>query len=99
MLYFLQRSPFYRVERALVKVMTMTTGELDFESLFRLSSGPSSGGDNATMDIPYLQVSAILWIIFLIMMPILYTNLLVSASINYCQPLLCTAMSGIAITF
>ena len=50
--------------------MTMTTGEFEFDTLFQ------QGGDN-TEDVPYLPVSVILWIIFIILMPILLTNLLV----------------------
>jgi len=59
--------------------MTMTTGELDFENLFRFSSGPSSPEENTDVNLPFMEVSGVLWVIFLIMMPILYTNLLVSA--------------------
>ena len=57
--------------------MTMTTGELDFNSIFRQFPGGAEDGD-ATEEIPFPEVSFILWIIFLIMMPILLTNLLVS---------------------
>ena len=55
--------------------MTMTTGELDFDSLFRLD--PSGTSENV-VEIPFFEVSIILWILFLIMMPILLSNLLVS---------------------
>jgi len=59
--------------------MTMTTGELDFENLFRFSSGASSPGEDTDMNLPFTEVSIVVWVFFLIMMPILYTNLLVSA--------------------
>ncbi len=55
--------------------MTMTTGELDYESIFRLDSG---GGSDDVTEIPFREIAIILWILFLIMMPILLSNLLVS---------------------
>ena len=55
--------------------MTMTTGELDFDSLFRLH--PDGTTENV-VELPFFEVSIILWILFLIMMPILLSNLLVS---------------------
>ena len=57
--------------------MTMTTGEFDFDSIFRQFPGGAEDGD-ITEEIPFPEVSFLLWIIFLIMMPILLTNLLVS---------------------
>ena len=54
--------------------MTMTTGELDFDSLFRLR--PDGTSENV-VEIPFFEVSILLWIFFLIMMPILLSNLLV----------------------
>ncbi len=57
--------------------MTMTTGELDFENLFHLSSANvSQNGDLA--EISLFRVSYPMWILFLILMPILLSNLLVS---------------------
>ena len=57
--------------------MTMTTGEFDFDSIFRQFPGGAEDGDTIE-EIPFPEVSFLLWIIFLIMMPILLTNLLVS---------------------
>ena len=58
--------------------MTMTTGEFEYDDIFRLSA---SGGDS-TDEIPFPEVSIILWIIFLVLMPILLTNLLVNMICN-----------------
>ena len=55
--------------------MTMATGELDFGNVFRLH--PEGITENV-VEIPFFEVSILLWILFLIMMPILLTNLLVS---------------------
>ena len=59
-----------------MKTMTMTTGEVDFNSILRLF--PEGGNDGTVMEVPYLEVSYLLWIIFIIIMPILLSNLLVS---------------------
>ncbi len=57
--------------------MTMTTGELDFENLFHLSSANISENGDLT-EISLFRVSYPMWILFLILMPILWSNLLVS---------------------
>ena len=58
--------------------MTMAVGEMDFETVFRLTSGGVGSIDEVPMPIPYAGTSILLWIFFLIMMPILLMNLLVS---------------------
>ena len=52
----------------------MTTGEFEFDSIFR--QDPSGGSDDIE-EIPFLPISVILWIVFIVIMPILFTNLLV----------------------
>ena len=67
--------------------MTMTTGEFDFDSIFR--QDPVGESDDAE-EIPFPQISYILWIGFVILMPVLLTNMLVIClvhayiDINYC---------------
>ena len=53
-----------------MKTLTMTTGEFDFDVTFRQDN-------NQGRDIQYPFASNVLWILFIIMMPILLTNLLV----------------------
>ena len=53
----------------------MTTGEFEFDAIFHQAPGSLDAGLG---DIPYPQVSYALWIAFIILMPILLTNLLVS---------------------
>ena len=61
--------------------MTMTTGEFDFDSIFR--QDPAGGSDGAE-EIPFPPISYMLWIVFVIIMPILLTNMLVSnMAINF----------------
>lgn len=54
----------------------MTTGEIDHNSLFRLTSDPIPLENNIS-EIPFLGSTYPLWILFLILMPILLSNLLV----------------------
>lgn len=68
-------TPFASPGRTIIKTMTMTTGEFEFDTIFQ------QGGDS-TEDVPFFPVSVILWIIFIILMPILLTNLLVGLAVD-----------------
>ena len=57
--------------------MTMVTGEMDYESIFRQSS---SGTVDPDPPLPFPEISYLLWIVFLVMIPILFNNLLVKLS-------------------
>ena len=81
---FLQRHAFIHPARALVKVMSMTTGELDYDDIFHHREGEE--------EIAFPLISFPLWIIFLVMMPVLLNNYLVRRvfnsltwSANYCS--------------
>ena len=52
----------------------MTTGEFEFDSIFQ--QDPSGESDDIE-EIPFLPISVILWIVFIVVMPVLFTNLLV----------------------
>lgn len=54
----------------------MTTGDFEYDSIFRQHSGGTAPGE-IIEEIPFPPVSNILWMIFLVLMPILLTNLLV----------------------
>ena len=73
-MFFIQRFPFANVWVSIVKTMTMTTGEFEYDNIFRQC------GEECPTEVPYPEVSYVLWIFFLILMPILLTNLLVSYS-------------------
>ena len=68
-----QRTAFSHPGRAIVKVMAMTTGELDYDDLFHQQEGED--------EIAFPPVSFILWVVFLVLMPVLLSNLLVSCYI------------------
>ena len=56
----------------------MTTGEFEFDGIFRQAAGGIDGAEILRLgEIPFPPVSYILWIVFIILMPILLTNLLV----------------------
>jgi len=59
--------------------MTMTSGEVDFNSIFR--QFPEGGSEDGE-EIPFLEMSYLLWILFLILMPVLLSNLLVSCGVE-----------------
>jgi len=66
----LQRNAFSNPGRAIVKLMAMTIGELDYNDLFHQNENEE--------EIAFPPVSFLLWIIFLVTMPVLLSNLLVS---------------------
>lgn len=63
--------------------MTMTTGEFNYDGIFRQAAG-GVGEDEvrALGEIAFPQITFILWIIFIILMPILLTNLLVGQRVG-----------------
>ena len=65
----LQRHAFIHPARAVVKVMSMTTGELDYDDIFHHKEGEE--------EIAFPLISFPLWVIFLVMMPVLLNNYLV----------------------
>ena len=73
----LQASPFASPALTIVKTMVMGVGEMDFETIFRLTSGGVTPPEIPPESIPYPWVSYLLWVLFLILMPILLMNLLV----------------------
>ena len=56
--------------------MTMVTGELGFECLFALETSPSD-----YQPIDYFISNFIMWIIFLVLVPIILNNMLVSTAV------------------
>jgi transient receptor potential cation channel subfamily A protein 1 len=72
-----RRTPFSTPARSLLKTITMTTGEFEFDTIFRQSPEV-----NTEEEIPYPPISYLLWIAFIILMPILLTNLLVGLAVD-----------------
>ena len=70
-----QRNAFSNPGRAILKVMAMTTGELDYDELYHQQEGEE--------EIAFPEVSFLLWVTFLILMPILLSNLLVNCQIFF----------------
>ena len=72
----LQKSSHFSFGWAILKVMTMMEGDLDFENLYNYFLRDKTDENNAS-EYPYFGISILLWILFLIIMPILLSNLLV----------------------
>ena len=60
--------------------MVMTTGEFDFDGIF-FNSQEDAEED---WDLFYPEIAYTLWIVFIILMPIILTNLLVCTYVNVC---------------
>ena len=60
----------------MLKIMSMTAGDFSFDSVF----APSRESEDAE-EVMFVYSTVILWIIFLIIMPILFVNMLVSTTI------------------
>ena len=52
----------------------MTTGEMDYDGIFHLNLDRDG---NDAEELPYVPIAYILWIPFVILMPVLYANMLV----------------------
>lgn len=72
-------SPFYNPAQTFLTVLTYSLGGADYNGLFALSHE----GEINLVQPPFLTVSIILWILFLIFMLILLINMLVSWAV-YC---------------
>ena len=58
----------------------MTAGDFSFDTIFRRSP---SGESESAQEILFPPISYILWIIFVILMPVLFTNMLVNIHLVY----------------
>ena len=68
-----------------MKTFVMTAGEFDYETVFRFRDLLDDNNGTMTesptsVDLNYFVMSCILWVIFVILMPVLFANLLVSTS-------------------
>ena len=70
----MQRSPFSHPARSMLRTMTMTIGDIDTDGIFRQDI---SGASDSRDEVPFPAISYIIWITFIIFMPVLITNLLV----------------------
>ena len=68
------RSPFASPLSSIWKTVAMSIGELDYDDVFRQ---PTGGSMDDVPNIPFPAISHILWLLFVILMPILFGNLLV----------------------
>ena len=70
----IQPSPFSSPASSLLKITSMTAGDFSFNTIFGLESDGM---------ISFPAISYIVWILFIVVMPILFTNMLVSEDISW----------------
>ena len=84
-----QRTPVSTPATSIFAIISMTAGGPDME-VFRVSY---SGENERAKEIPFLVVSYVIWLVFVVVMPIILINMLVSSvpaqSLSYVLPLLC----------
>lgn len=68
-----RRTPFQSLGRSMLKTLVMTTGEFEFDTIF--INDQELVDEELSLFIPWL--TALIWIIFVIVMPIIFSNLLV----------------------
>ena len=78
--YFVQHSPFQNAGTAVPKILSMVVGDFNYDDIF---SQDSSGESQTKKELPFPPVTYVLWVVFVILMPLLFNNLLVCMYINY----------------
>ena len=68
-----RRTPFSNIGRSLLKTLVMTTGEFEFDTIFINEQDLVDDG----LVLLFPTLTTILWVIFIVTMPILFNNLLV----------------------
>ena len=73
--YILQdrRTSFSSISRSMLKTLVMTTGEFEFDTIY--INDQELVDDGLSLFLP--ELTGIFWVIFIIIMPILFSNLLV----------------------
>ena len=61
----------------------MTAGEFTYDNIFLFEDNFEATLTGAPQHLNYFTMSCILWVIFIILMPVLFANLLVSAIYQY----------------
>lgn len=75
-----QKSPFRNFSRSIVTVLTMIAGELNYNDVFDLSYDVIDVEDRAIRNLLYPRTAFFVWVVFIILIPILLNNMLVSAN-------------------
>ena len=77
---FCQNSPFFTFGRGIVTVLTMVTGELDYSNVFGLSYDmlPNDTMVDENTNISYPNTANFVWVLFIVLIPIVLSNMLVS---------------------
>lgn len=65
--------------RGVATVLTMVSGELDYQDIFGFSYDSDDGGNNR--NIPFPKTALFVWVLFIVLTPIILNNMLVSGVI------------------
>ena len=68
-----RRTSFSSISRSMLKTLVMTTGEFEFDTIY--INDQELVEDGLSLFLP--ELTGIFWVIFIIIMPILFSNLLV----------------------
>ena len=68
-----RRTSFSSISRSMLKTLVMTTGEFEFDTIY--INDQELVDDGLSLFLP--ELTGIFWVIFIIIMPILFSNLLV----------------------
>ena len=68
-----RRTSFSSISRSMLKTLVMTTGEFEFDTIY--INDQELVDDGLSLFLP--DLTGIFWVIFIIIMPILFSNLLV----------------------
>ena len=64
----------------MLKSFVMTAGEFTYDSVFLFQNDAATLTMTDPPELNYFTMSCILWVIFIILMPVLFANLLVSTA-------------------
>ena len=68
-----RRTSFSSISRSMLKTLVMTTGEFEFDTIY--INDQELVDEGLSLFLP--ELTGIFWVIFIIIMPILFSNLLV----------------------
>ena len=68
-----RRTSFSSISRSMLKTLVMTTGEFEFDTIY--INDQELVEDGLSLFLP--ELTGIFWVIFIVIMPILFSNLLV----------------------
>lgn len=82
-IFLIQQSPFNGLGRGLVTVITMVSGELDYQDAFGFSYDVVDDSAPARVNRVYPKTALFVWVLFVFLIPVLLNNMLVRTCCAY----------------